>query len=95
MDSDWLGLNLDIGSYRVNDPYAEIERNVKRAVTWQIKENVWINGVQTPTDLERLAGIIRRSGYRGYLPLETLGQGDPYVKVPALIEKAREAGLLG
>jgi sugar phosphate isomerase/epimerase len=93
VDSEWLGLNLDIGSYRVNDPYVEIERNVKRAVTWQIKENVWINGVQTPTDLERLAGIIRRSGYRGYLPVETLGQGDPYLKVPALVKKAREAGL--
>jgi len=93
VDSDWLGLNLDIGSYRIGDPYAEIERNIKRAVTWQIKENVWIDGVQTPTDLERLAGIIRRSGYRGYLPLETLGQGDPYVKVPALVARARKAGL--
>lgn len=95
VDSDWLGLNLDIGSYRVNDPYREIEQNVGRAVTWQIKENVWIEGVQTPTDLNRLAGIIRRSGYRGYLPLETLGPGDPYAKVPALVEKAREAGLFG
>lgn len=93
VNSEWLGLNLDIGSYRAGDPYAEIERNVKRAVTWQIKENVWIDGVQTPTDLERLAGIIRRSGYRGYLPLETLGQGDPYVKVPALVARARGAGL--
>ena len=89
----WLGLNLDIGSYRVHDPYAEIERNVKRAVTWQIKENVWIGGEAVPTDLERLADIIRRSGYRGYLPLETLGPGDPYQKVPALIERVRRAGL--
>lgn len=93
VDSDWLGLNLDIGSYRVGDPYTEIERNIQRAITWQIKENVWTDGVQTPTDLKRLAGIIRRSGYRGYLPLETLGAGDPYVKVPALVDKARAAGL--
>ena len=93
VDSPWLGLNLDIGSYRVHDPYVEIERNVKRAVTWQIKENVWIDGVQTATDLQRLAGIIHRSGYRGYLPLETLGPGDPYQKVPVLLEKARNAGL--
>jgi sugar phosphate isomerase/epimerase len=93
VDSPWLGLNLDIGSYRVHDPYEEIERNIKRAVTWQIKENVWIDGVETPTDLERLAGIIRGSAYRGYLPIETLGPGDPYAKVPALLEKARSAGL--
>jgi len=93
VDSPWLGLNLDIGSYRIGDPYEEIERNVKRAVTWQIKENVWIDGEATSTDLKRLAGIIHRSGYRGYLPLETLGPGDPYIKVPALVDKARNAGL--
>ncbi len=93
VDSEWMGLNLDIGSYRAGDPYAEIERNIKRAVTWQIKENVWVNGVETPTNLKRLAGIIRRSGYRGYLPLETLGQGDPYLKVPALLERAYSSSL--
>ena len=27
-----------------------------RAVTWQIKENVWVDGLQVPTDLERLDG---------------------------------------
>ena len=95
VDSDWLGLNLDIGSYRVNDPYREIEQNVNRAVTWQIKENVWIDGVETRTDFKRLADIIRRSGYRGYLPLETLGPGDPYQKIPVLIADARDAGLFG
>ena len=93
VDSEWLGLNLDIGSYRAGDPYAEIERNIERAVTWQIKENVWIDGVETPTDLKRLAGIIRRSAYRGYLPLETLGPGDPYLKVPALLEQAHSSSL--
>ena len=91
--SPWLGLNLDIGSYREKDPYIEIERNVQRAVTWQIKENVWIDGEPTPTDFNRLAGIIRGSGYRGYLPVETLGPGDPYLKIPALLEKLRAPGL--
>lgn len=93
VNSPWLGLNLDTGSYRVGDPYAEIERSIKHAINWQIKENVWIDGVETPTDLERLTEIIRRSGYRGYLPIETLGPGDPYVKVPAMVEQARKAGL--
>jgi len=90
-DSEWLGLNLDIGSYRQSDPYKEIERNTQYAVTWQIKENVWINGQETPTDFERLFRIIKKSGYRGYLPLETLGEGDPYEKVPVLLEKVKGA----
>lgn len=91
VDSEWFGLNLDIGSYRQKDPYLEIEQNIKRAVTWQIKENVWIGGKETPTDFVKLFKIIKKAGYRGYLPLETLGAGDPYKKVPVLLEEVRKA----
>jgi hypothetical protein len=28
-------------------------------------------------------------GYRGYLPLETLGDGDPFTKVEVLLKKVR------
>jgi len=91
VDSEWLGLNLDIGSYRVHDPYEEIQKNIHLAITWQIKENVWINGTQTPTDFNKLFPLIKQSGYRGYLPLETLGAGDPYQKVPALLAKVKQA----
>ncbi|MFV0589776.1 MAG: sugar phosphate isomerase/epimerase family protein [Draconibacterium sp.] len=87
VDSEWLGLNLDIGSYRQHDPFEEIQKNIKYAVTWQIKENIWIDGKETPTDFKKLFKIIRDNGYRGYLPLETLGEGDPYKKVPTLLEK--------
>ena len=91
VDSEWLGLNLDIGSYRQSDPYQEIEKNVRYAVTWQIKENVWINGRETPTDFVKLFRIIKKAGYRGYLPLETLGEGDPYEKIPHLLEIVQDA----
>ena len=91
VDSEWLGLNQDIGSYRVYDPYEEIKKNIKHAITWQIKENVWIDGEQVPTDFVKLFKIIKKAGYRGYLPLETLGAGDPYEKVPALLKKVESA----
>ena len=87
--SDWIAQNLDIGSYRQNPPYAEIKKNIHHAVTWQIKENVWIDGVETPTDFDLLLKLIKSARYRGYLPLETLGPGDPYEKVPVLLEKVR------
>ena len=87
VDSEWLGLNLDIGSYRQHDPFEEIQKNIKYAVTWQIKENMWMDGKETPTDFKKLFQIIKDNGYRGYLPLETLGEGDPYQKVPTLLEK--------
>ena len=91
VDSEWLGLNLDIGSYRQHDPFEEIKKNIKYAVTWQIKENVWIDGKETPTDLVKVFKIIKDAGYRGYLPIETLGAGDPYKKIPIMIEKVRAA----
>lgn len=91
VNSDWLGLNLDIGSYRQHDPYEEIQKNINKAVTWQIKENVWIDGKETPTDYVKLFNIIKNAGFRGYLPLETLGPGDPYEKVPVLLEKVKSA----
>ena len=91
VDSEWLGLNLDIGSYRQHDPYLEIEQNIKYAVTWQIKENVWNDGKEMPTDFIKLLGIIKDSGYRGYLPIETLGAGDPYIKVPVLLNNVKKS----
>jgi sugar phosphate isomerase/epimerase len=91
VDSEWFGLNLDIGSYRQKDPYAEIEQNIKYAVTWQFKEFVWIDGKETPTDYVKLLQIVKKAGYRGYLPLETLGPGDPYQKVPVLLDRVKKA----
>jgi sugar phosphate isomerase/epimerase len=91
VDSEWLGLNLDIGSYRQSDPYKEIEQNIKHAVTWQIKENIWIDGKETPTDIVKLFKIIKKEDYRGYLPIETLGAGDPYEKIPRMMKDIHEA----
>lgn len=91
VNSEWLGLNLDVGSYRQSDPYIEIEKTIKYAVTWQIKENMWIDGKETPTDLVKLFKLIKKAGYRGYLPIETLGAGDPYQKVPVMMENIHKA----
>ena len=85
VQSDWLGLMLDIGSYRTLDPYEEIARSAKYAVNWQIKEKIFINGVEQDPNFDKLLSIIKASGYRGFLPIETLGAGDPKPKVKALL----------
>ncbi|MCX6329682.1 MAG: sugar phosphate isomerase/epimerase [Bacteroidia bacterium] len=87
INHDWVGLMLDIGSYRTEDPYKDIVANSKYAITWQMKEKVFIKDAQVDTDYEKIIAIVRQSGYRGYLPLETLGEGDPYQKVEALFNK--------
>jgi sugar phosphate isomerase/epimerase len=90
VDSDWLGLNVDIGSFRA-DPYEEIARVAPYAITWQIKENVYIRGKETKTDLNKIAAILKAAGYRGYIPLETLAAGDPRVKMTRFIDEVRKA----
>jgi hypothetical protein len=89
--SDWFASILDIGSLRSGDPYAEIEKLVPYAVSWQIKEQVGRNGKDEATDLKKIKAIIDRSGYRGYVPFETLGAGDPKPKVIAFLDKIRRA----
>jgi len=91
INSPWFGIILDIGSYRINEPFAEIEKSIQHAVNWQVKEKMFINGAEADTDLNKLINLIKASGYRGYLPIETLGEGDPKIKVKALFEKIQKA----
>ena len=91
INSPWFGIILDIGSYRINEPFAEIEKSIRHAVNWQVKEKMFINGAEADTDLNKLIKMIKASGYRGYLPIETLGDDDPKIKVKALFEKMQKA----
>lgn len=91
VNSDWFSVVLDVGSLRQGDPYEEIEKLLPYACTWQIKENVYFSGKSTPIDLARLKTIIEKGGYRGFLPIEALGAGDPAVIVTAFLEKVRKA----
>jgi sugar phosphate isomerase/epimerase len=91
VNSEWFGLILDTGSYRTGDPYEEIGKTAPYAVNWQIKEKVFIRNEEVETDMEKLISIIVASGYKGYLPLETLGEGDPKIKVSQLLNKLNKA----
>jgi len=90
VNSPWFACMLDIGSLHAPDPYAEIEKLMPYTVSWQIKEFVNPNGKEEPTDLAKLKSIIDRHGYRGYLPFEALGPGDPEPRVIAFLEKIRK-----
>ncbi len=90
IDHEWVGLMLDIGSYHSPDPYKDIAATSKYAITWQMKEKVFVNETQVETDYVKIIDIVKNCGYRGYLPLETLGAGDPYRKVEALYSKVKK-----
>jgi sugar phosphate isomerase/epimerase len=89
VNSDWFSLVLDVGSLRQGDPYEEIEKLVPYACTWQVKEEVWYGEKRTPIDLPRLKAIIDKVGYRGFLPIEALGRGEPTEVVTKFLEQVR------
>lgn len=91
VNSEWFGLVLDTGSFVTNEPYSEIAKTTQYAVNWQLKEKLNYNGTTSDMDLDRLCRIIVRSGYRGYLPIETLSPGDAFQIVPPFFRKVRAA----
>lgn len=101
VNSDWFGLIIDIGKFLTDDPYADIEKAIPYAVNFQLKESLF-DPRGPKTDLKRLMKIIHKSGYRGYLPIETLeikGEPrpvpdvlyDPYKAVPQFLQQVKAA----
>lgn len=95
VDSPWFGVIVDTGYFQTPDPYADIEAVMPYAVNFQIKESPF--GAKSPIriDLARLMKIVRASGYKGYLPIETLSvKGrpyDPHTLVPSFLAEVRQA----
>jgi sugar phosphate isomerase/epimerase len=93
--SEWCGPIVDTGYFRSDDPYKDIALVAPHAVNWQVKQSPLGEDSEVPTDLVKLVTIVRKSGYRGFLPIETLSpQGkpyDPWTVVPAFQKQLRDA----
>ena len=87
VDSPFCGPIVDTGYFKTPDPYVDIAEVAPHSVNWQVKQSVFGEESEIPTDMIRLLKIVRKSGYSGYLPIETLSpQGkpyDPFTVVPA------------
>lgn len=73
VDSKWFGVIVDTGYFLADDPYIDIEKVMPYAVNFQVKESPFGVLSRTRIDMPRLLRIVNNSGYRGYLPIETLG----------------------
>ncbi len=102
VNSDWFGLIVDTGKFITDDPYTDVAQTIPYAVNFQVKESPF--GARSPvkTDLQRLMKIVHASGYRGYLPIETLEikgeprpvpdiQYDPFKVVPVFHQAVKKA----
>jgi len=91
VNSPWLGVNLDTGNYPT-DPYPEIEKLAPHATIVQAKTyhggGVWYT---LDLDYKRIAGILRKHGFHGWLSLEMEGNESAASAVPKSLETLRRA----
>jgi len=89
--SPWVGVNLDTGNFKSDDPYDEIARSAPYALNVQAKVSLKVGGKSEPADLKRIGKILRDAGYQGYVVLEYEEKADPFEHVPPLLDRLREA----
>ena len=91
INSPWLGVLRDTGNF-LEDPYDKLEQIAKQTVFVQAK--TYHGGGEWYTldlDYLRIAQILKRANYQGYISLEFEGKEDANTGVPKSLELLREA----
>lgn len=91
IDSPWLRVTLDTGNF-LDDIYPQMERIAPQACLVQAK--TYYGGGKWYTldiDYPRVAEILRKNRYAGWVSLEFEGKDDPATAVPASLALLREA----
>lgn len=91
INSPWLRVTLDTGNF-LEDPYDKLEQLAPLTVILQAK-TYYGGGEWYSLDLDypRIAAIMRRHNYRGYVSLEFEGKENPDVAVPESLALLRKA----
>ncbi|MDB4771688.1 sugar phosphate isomerase/epimerase, partial [Akkermansiaceae bacterium] len=90
VNSPWLQVTLDTGNF-LEDPYARLEKLASKTVLLQTK--TYFGGGRWYTldlDYARIAKIMKKSNYRGYVSLEFEGKEDPLTAVPKSLAMLRK-----
>ena len=89
--SPWLGGLMDTGNF-LEDPYPKLEAIAPQTVYVQAK--TYYGGGEWYTldlDYPRIAAMLERAGYTGWVSLEMEGKEDPHTAVPKSIALLRQA----
>ena len=91
IDSPWLQVTLDTGNF-LEDPYDRLELLAPRTILLQAK-TYYGGGKWYTLDLDygRIAEIMRRHNFTGYVSLEFEGNEDPETAIPKSLEVLRKA----
>lgn len=91
IDSPWLKVTLDTGNF-LEDPYDKLEMLASHTVLMQAK-TYYGGGTWYTLDLDypRIAEIMRRHNYAGYVSLEFEGKESEQTAIPKSLELLRSA----
>jgi sugar phosphate isomerase/epimerase len=88
--SPWLQVTLDTGNF-LEDPYGRLEKLAPHTVLLQAKTYFGKGRWYTlELDYERIAKIMKKANYKGYVSLEFEGLEDPMTAVPKSLKMLRE-----
>ncbi|MCY2989406.1 MAG: sugar phosphate isomerase/epimerase, partial [Planctomycetota bacterium] len=89
--SPWLGVTLDTGNF-LEEPYERLDKIAPQA-TYVHAKTYYGGGVWYALDLDydRIAAMLRKHRYRGYVSLEYEGQEDAQTAVPKSLALLRKA----
>ncbi len=92
VNSRWLGVNLDSGNFRTENPYDDFAQIAPYAVNVQLKTEIHRLGAKEaePADLARKVKILREAHYQGFVALEFEGKTDPYQAVPPVLKQLKQ-----
>jgi sugar phosphate isomerase/epimerase len=91
LSSPWLQVTVDTGNF-LEEPYEKLEKIAPHAILVQAK-TYYGGGLWYTLDLDydRIAAMLRRHNYRGYISLEFEGKDDPRTAVPKSLALLRKA----
>jgi sugar phosphate isomerase/epimerase len=91
INSPWLQATLDTGNF-LEDPYDRLEQMAPRAILVQAKTyyggGLWYS---LDLDYDRIAKMLKKHNYRGYVSLEFEGKEDPRTGIPKSLALLRKA----
>src|SRR5262245_36257385 len=91
INSPWLQVTLDTGNF-LEEPYEKLEMLAPKAALVQAK-TYYGGGLWYTLDLDydRIAALLRKHNYGGYISLEFEGKEDPRTAVPKSLALLRKA----
>lgn len=89
--SAWLGVNIDTGNFKTDDPYADVAKIAPYGVVCQVKTEVNPGGKKKEeADLGKVVTTLKDAKFDGYVVLEYEAAEDASVAVPKYVKELRK-----